>query len=46
MNEAMDTQIADTDYCLKVQAQQFWSILAGIQEVRQQIRQSHGKSSS
>lgn len=46
MNEAMDTQIADTDYCLKVQAQQFWSILAGIQEVRQQIRESHGKSSS
>lgn len=45
MNEAMDAQIADTDYCLKVQAQQFWSILAGIQEVRQQIRQSHGKSS-
>ena len=46
MNEAMDAQIADTDYCLKVQAQQFWGILAGIQEVRQQIRQSHGKSSS
>ena len=46
MNEAMDTQIAATDYCLKVQAQQFWSILAGIQEVRQQIRESHGKSSS
>ena len=45
MNEAVDAQIADTDYCLKVQAQQFWSILAGIQEVRQQIRQSHGKSS-
>lgn len=46
MNEAMDAQIADTDYCLKLQAQQFWSILAGIQEVRQQIRQSQGKSSS
>ncbi len=45
MNEAVDVQIADTDYCLKVQAQQFWGILAGIQEVRQQIRQSHGKSS-
>jgi GNAT superfamily N-acetyltransferase len=45
MNEAMDEQIADTDYCLKVQAQQFWGILAGIQEVRQQIRQSQGKSS-
>ncbi len=44
MNEAVDVQIADTDYCLKVQAQQFWGILAGIQEVRQQIRQSHGKS--
>jgi len=46
MNEAMDVQIADTDYCLKVQARQFWGILEGIQEVRQQIRQSHGKSSS
>jgi len=46
MNEAVDAQIADTDYCLKVQAQQFWGILAGIQEVRQQIRQSQGKSSS
>jgi RimJ/RimL family protein N-acetyltransferase len=45
MNEAVDAQIADTDYCLKVQAQQFWGILAGIQEVRQQIRQSQGKSS-
>ncbi|MDH4481037.1 MAG: GNAT family N-acetyltransferase [Rhodoferax sp.] len=46
MNEAVDAQIADTDYCLKVQAQQFWGILAGIQEVRQQIRESQGKSSS
>ena len=46
MNEAVGEQIADTDYCLKVQAQQFWGILAGIQEVRQQIRKSQGETSS
>ena len=45
MSEAVGQQIADTDYQLKLQAHQFWSILGGIQEVRQQIRHAHGKSS-
>jgi RimJ/RimL family protein N-acetyltransferase len=37
-SEAVDTQIADTDYRLKVQAHHFWGLLAGIQQVRQGLR--------
>ena len=39
-SEAVDTQIADTDYRLKVQAHHFWGLLAGIQHMRQGLR--HG----
>ena len=46
MSEAVDDQIALTDYRLKVQAKQFWEILAGIQEVRKAVRASHGQSAS
>jgi RimJ/RimL family protein N-acetyltransferase len=37
-SEAVDTQIADTDYRLKVQAHHFWGLLAGIQQMRQGLR--------
>ena len=46
MSESVDDQIALTDYRLKVQAKQFWEILAGIQEVRKAVRASHGQSAS
>lgn len=34
MSEMLDEQIAQTDYRLKVQAKQFWSLLTALQEVR------------
>lgn len=42
-SEAVDSQIADTDYRLKVQAHHFWGLLAGIQQVRQGLRQGPEK---
>ena len=42
-SEAVDTQIGDTDYRLKVQAHHFWGLLAGIQQVRQGLRQGPEK---
>ena len=42
-SEAVDTQIADTDYRLKVQAHHFWGLLAGFQQVRQGLRPGQGK---
>jgi GNAT superfamily N-acetyltransferase len=42
-SEAVSTQIADTDYRLKVQAHHFWGFLAGIQQVRQGLRPGQGK---
>lgn len=38
MSEAVDVQIADTDYRFKVQAQQFWGVLAGVRALRQRLR--------
>ena len=41
MTEMFDEQIAQADYRLKVQASQFWRFLALLQEVRQNVRDSH-----
>jgi RimJ/RimL family protein N-acetyltransferase len=38
MTEMVDEQIAQTDYRLKVQAKQFWNLLAMLQEVRRGVR--------
>lgn len=43
MTEMVEEQIAQTDYRLKVQAKQFWSILAMVQEVRQGVRDSRDR---
>jgi GNAT superfamily N-acetyltransferase len=40
MTEIVEEQIAQTDYRLKVQAKQFWNLLAMVQEVRQGVRDS------
>jgi len=45
-HEAVDAQMADTDYQLKSQARHFWALLAGIQETRQAIRDASGSSGS
>jgi len=43
MTEMIEEQIAKTDYRLKVQAKQFWNILAMVQEVRQGVRDSRDR---
>ncbi|MDP3604322.1 MAG: GNAT family N-acetyltransferase [Polaromonas sp.] len=43
MTEMVEEQIAQTDYRLKVQARQFWSILAMVQEVRRGVRDSRDR---
>ena len=45
VTEMFDEQIAQTDYRLKVQAKQFWDLLAVLQEVRRGVRKSRDKSS-
>jgi GNAT superfamily N-acetyltransferase len=40
MTEMVEEQIAQTDYRLKVQAKQFWDLLAMVQEVRRGVRDS------
>lgn len=40
MTEIVEEQMAQTDYRLKVQARQFWGILAMVQEVRRGVRDS------
>jgi GNAT superfamily N-acetyltransferase len=44
MTEMLDEQIAQTDYRLKVQAKQFWSFLAVVQEIRRGVRQARDQS--
>ncbi len=44
MTEIVEEQFAQTDYRLKVQAMQFWEFLAGLQEVRQGVREARHKS--
>ncbi len=43
MSEMFEEQIAQTDYRLKVQASQFWSFLAVLQEIRQSVRDSRDR---
>ncbi|MBA4328309.1 MAG: GNAT family N-acetyltransferase [Polaromonas sp.] len=43
MTEMVEEQIAQTDYRLKVQARQFWDILAMVQEVRRGVRDSRDR---
>ena len=43
MTEMALEQIAQTDYRLKVQARQFWGILAMVQEVRRGVRDSRDR---
>jgi GNAT superfamily N-acetyltransferase len=43
MSEMLDEQIAQTDYRLKVQARQFWSFLATLQEIRRGVQGSGGR---
>lgn len=38
-HEAVEAQIAETDYRLKAQARQAWALLAGIQKTRQAMRE-------
>lgn len=41
MTEMFDEQIAQADYRLKVQTSQFWRFLTLLQEVRQNVRDTH-----
>ncbi|MBI2727598.1 MAG: N-acetyltransferase [Polaromonas sp.] len=45
VTEMVEEQIAQTDYRLKVQAKQFWDLLAMVQEVRSGVRDSRERSS-
>jgi RimJ/RimL family protein N-acetyltransferase len=44
MSELVEEQLALTDYRLKVQAKNFWDFLAGLQEVRQGVRDARHKA--
>ena len=45
LSELVDEQLARTDYHLKSQARQFWSVLGTLQEVRQGVREAREKAS-
>ena len=44
MSEMVEEQLAITDYRLKVQARNFWDLLAGLRKVRQGARDARHKS--
>lgn len=44
VSELVEQQLALTDYRLKKQAKSFWDFLAGVQEVRQGVREARHKS--
>jgi hypothetical protein len=44
MSEMVEERLAQTDYQLKAQAKNFRDFLAGIQEVRQGVREGRHKS--
>jgi GNAT superfamily N-acetyltransferase len=46
VTELIEEQVAQTDYRLKVQAKQFWSFLADLQEVRRNAIEAQSRSSS
>ncbi len=43
MTELLEERVAQTDYRLKLQAHQFWSVLGMLQEVRQGVRASRDR---
>lgn len=45
VTEIIEEQVAQTDYRLKVQAKQFWSFLADLQEVRRNAIEAQSRSS-
>jgi GNAT superfamily N-acetyltransferase len=45
MTELIEEQVAQTDYRIKVQAKQFWSFLADVQEVRRNAIDAQSRSS-
>ncbi len=46
MTEIVEEQIAQTDYRLKVQAKQFWDLLAMVQDVRRGVQDSRDRMRS
>jgi len=46
LGELLDEQVALTDYRLKVQAKSFWDFMAGVQDLRDEVRQARHKSAS
>jgi RimJ/RimL family protein N-acetyltransferase len=44
VSELIEEQVARTDYRLKAQVKGFWDFLAGVQEVRQGVREARHKS--
>lgn len=46
MTEMLEEQMAQTDYRLKVQAKQFWDLLAMVQEVRRGVQDAREKTSA
>ncbi|WP_342129704.1 GNAT family N-acetyltransferase [Hydrogenophaga sp. OTU3427] len=45
VSELVDEQLARTDYHLKAQARQFWSMLGTLQDIRQGVRDAREKAS-
>ena len=43
LSEMLEERIAQTDYRLKVQAQQFWSFLGALQDVRRGVREAQAR---
>ena len=44
MTEMLEEQIAQTDYRLKVQAKQFWSVLSVVQDIRRGVQEARDQS--
>jgi GNAT superfamily N-acetyltransferase len=44
MSELVEHRLAEADYTLKVQARQFWNLLAGVQEVRRGVQDARSKT--
>lgn len=45
VSELIEEQVAQTDYRIKIQAKQFWSLLADVQEVRRDAIDAQSRSS-
>lgn len=46
VTELVDEQVALTDYHLKAQARQFWSVLSVLQDIRQGVREARERARS